>query len=95
MRIERRTQQIRVLKRVDARAAVMGEIQRQNRDQHQQAAQLRKKEKLHRRVYAAFMAPDRDQKIHRDQHELPGKIEKEKIEREKDAGDSRENPQHS
>ena len=93
MRIERRAQQFRVLECIDARGAVMRKVQGEDRDQHQQAAELGEQEKLRRGVHAALVSPDGDEKIHRDQHQFPGEVEKKQIDREEDADDSSENPQ--
>ena len=46
MRTERRAQQFRVLERIDARDVVMSKVKRQDRDQHQQAAELREEKEL-------------------------------------------------
>ena len=67
-------------------------IKRQDRNQHQQSTQLREEKKLHRRVDASFVAPYDDEKIHRDQHQFPGKIEEEQVEGQENADDSRQNP---
>ncbi|WDT81287.1 MAG: hypothetical protein MPW14_05965 [Candidatus Manganitrophus sp.] len=39
------------------------------------------------------MPPDRNQKGHRDQHQLPGEIKEEEIDREKDADDPGQHPE--
>src|SRR5579864_1418321 len=71
----------------------MRKVQGEDRDQHQQAAKLGEQKKLRRGVHAALVSPDGDEKIHRDQHQFPGEVEKKQIDREEDADDSSENPQ--
>ena len=72
---------------------VMGKVQGQDRNQHEQATELGEKEKLYRGICAALAPPDGDQKVHGDEHQLPGEIKKKEVEREEDAEDSSENPQ--
>src|SRR5215510_4375040 len=71
---------------------MVDKVERQNSDQHQQSAQLREQEKLHGRVDAPLVAPYDDQKIHRDQHQLPGEVEEKQVERQEYTRDSCENP---
>src|SRR5215470_13548607 len=54
---------------------MVDKVKRQDGDQHQQSAKLGEQEKLYGRVDASLVAPYNDEKIHRDQHQLPGKIE--------------------
>jgi len=79
---------------VEPSAQASGEVQGQDRNEHQQPAQLGKKEKLCRGICPAVAPPNGDQKIHGDKHQLPGEIEKKQVEREKHADNSGENPQH-
>ena len=72
---------------------MMQEVQRQDGDQHQQPAELREEEKLHGGVHAALVAPDGDQEVHRDQHQFPGEVEQEQIDRQEHAGDAGQDPQ--
>ena len=44
-------------------------------------------------VDAALVTPDRDQEVHRDQHQFPDEVEQEQIERQEDAGDAGQHPQ--
>src|SRR5208282_3547145 len=81
-------QEFRVLKSVNASGLMVNEVQRENRDQHQQATTLGEQEKLGPRVHAPLVAPDDDEEIHRDEHEFPGKVEQEKIHRQEHARDS-------
>src|SRR5208337_3649919 len=89
---ELRAQEFRILEGVNASSLMVEEVQRQNRDQHQQAAALREQEKLGPRVHAPFVSPDDDEEVHRDQHQFPGKIKEEQIHRQEHAYDSRQNP---
>ena len=65
------------------------EIEHQNGDQHQHAADQREEEELDRRVFAPRSAPDADQEIHRQQHDFPEDVEQEEIECQKDAHHAR------
>src|SRR5260370_22249617 len=68
------------------------EVECQNGQQHQQAAELCEEEKLQGRIDAPLVAPYNNQEIHRDQHQLPGEIKQEQIDRQEHADDSRQNP---
>jgi hypothetical protein len=59
--------------------------QRQNRQQHQHAAGHRVQDELHRGVNPPVVAPDADEKVHRDQHRVPEHVEQEQIERDEHA----------
>ncbi len=48
-------------------------------DQHQQAAGHGVEEELDRRVDPPLAAPDADQEVHRDQHDLPEDVEEEEV----------------
>ena len=87
-----RAQQFRIFEGVNARRLVVDKVECQDGDQHQQSAALRKQEKLDGRVDAPLMAPDDNEEIHRDQHEFPGEIEQEQVDRQEDTCDSRQNP---
>src|SRR5215467_13712935 len=71
---------------------MVDKVERQDGDQHQQSAELGEQEKLYGRVDASLVAPYNDEKIHRDQHQLPGKIEKKQVNRKEHAHDCRQNP---
>ena len=71
---------------------MVDKVEGQDGDQHQQSAALREQEKLHGRINAPLVAPDDDEKIHRDQHQFPGEIEQEQVDRQEHAHDSRQNP---
>ena len=60
-------------------------IKRDDRDQHQQAAQGRVNKKLDRRIDAIFAAPDADKEKHRNQRRFKEKIKNEQIERDENA----------
>jgi hypothetical protein len=63
------------------------EVECQDADQHQHRADQCVEEELDRRVQLARPAPDPDQEVHRDQHDLPEHVEQDEIQRA-------ENPQH-
>ena len=66
-----------------------GEPQVDDGDEHQQRAEHRVDEELEARVDAALAAPDADDEIHRDEHDLPHHVEQEEIARQEDAEHSR------
>ena len=53
--------------------------------EHEQRTDERKKHVAKTRTHSGTRSPDPDQKIHRDQHQLPRKIEEQQIERHKNA----------
>src|SRR5207249_11709361 len=55
------------------------EIEGQESEQHQNAAEKRIKKKLDGRIFAPRPAPDADEEVHGQQHEFPENIEEEKI----------------
>ncbi len=61
------------------------EIERQNRDQQQNAACQRIQEELDGGVQPVRSAPHSDEKIHRDQHRFPEHIEQDEIQCREDA----------
>ena len=63
-------------------------------DQHQHAAGHRVEDELDRGVDALVVAPDADQEVHRDQHEVPEDVEEEEVERAEDADHRRLEQQH-
>ena len=60
-------------------------VQRDERDQHQQGADDGVDEELHRRVDATLPAPNADEEVHRDEHELPEHVEQEGVQRDEGA----------
>ncbi len=60
----------------------------QDGDQHQQAPRHGEEEKLDGRIDLSFAAPDADQQIHRDEHDLPEDVEEEEVMGEKRAEDA-------
>ena len=52
---------------------------RDDREQHEQAADEREQEELDRRVDAPRAAPDADDEVHRDEHGLPEHVEEEEV----------------
>src|SRR5271166_5665985 len=71
---------------------MMNKIECEDRDQHQESTKLREQKKLQRRIKASLMTPDDDQEKHRDQHQLPGKVKQEQVDRQEHAHDPRQNP---
>ncbi len=59
-------------------------------DEHQEAADLREEEELHRGLVPVLVAPDVDEEVHRDQHELPEEGEEEQVRGKEDAVHARE-----
>ena len=87
------SQQVGVLKCVSSCHCVMDEVERNNRNQHEEAAELGEYEKLHGCVSPMFMAPDGNQEVHRDEHQFPGKVEEEEIHGQEHPRNSCEDPQ--
>ena len=92
-RRHRRAQQLRVVEGEGARGALVDEVQGQDGDQHQQAADLREDEELDGGVDAALVAPHRDEEVHGHQHHLPEEVEQEQVEGQEDAGQAGQGPQ--
>ena len=61
------------------------EVQHQDGDQHQHAAEQRVEKELDRRIFTPWSAPDADQEVHRQQHDFPEDVEQEEVEGQKDA----------
>ncbi len=59
------------------------EINGQDAQKHEEASGEGKEEKLDRGIFAPGPAPDSDQKIHRNEHDFPNHIKKEKVEGQK------------
>ena len=81
-------QQLLVVEAVDAGVTAVDEVQRQDRHEHRQAAGLGEQEELDRGRCTVLMAPDRDEKVHGNQHQLPEEVEQEEIQGHEDAHDS-------
>ncbi len=83
LQVERHVQAMELgdVERVDAGDAVVVEVERQNAEQHDDAADQRVEEELDRRVEPVGAAPDTDQEIHRHQHHFPEQEEQQEIER--------------
>ena len=64
---------------------LVGERRGEDRDQHQQRSDQRVEDELDRRVDPVRAAPDPDDQVHRDEHELPEDVEEEEVEGEEDA----------
>src|SRR6202022_1279970 len=74
---------------VEAELPGLGEVDRrdrQNRDQHREAADHRIDQEFKGRVDPPPLPPDADQEIKRNQHRPPEDIEKDEIQRQQDAG---------
>src|SRR5690349_7067027 len=67
---------------------ISAEVKREDRQQHQHAAEQSIKKKFDRGIFTPRSAPDADEKIHRQQHDFPKNIKEEKIE-------GTENPHHA
>ncbi len=81
-----------VVEGVDARGAAVCKVEADDGGEHEKAAQLREEEEFDGGPEAVLMAPERDEKIHGHEHELPGKIEEEEVEAEEDAEHARDGP---
>src|SRR5437867_6747593 len=79
---------------VQAGRVVLVEIYGQDPDQHQHRAGERVKKKLDGGVKFSGTAPDSDQEIHRNQHDLPKHVENEEVERHENAEHSRLQQEH-
>ena len=53
-----------------------------NAEQHEDAAGQRVEEELDGRVLVARAAPDADEEVHRQEHDLPEHVEEEEVERD-------------
>ena len=85
-------EQLLVVEGEDAGRLLMKNGQRDDRNQHQQAAQLREEEELRRCVDPPLVTPYADQEVHRHEHQLPEQIEDEQIRSQKDAGYACQHP---
>ena len=70
-------------------AAVVVEVERQDREQHQHRPAQRVEEKLDGRVQLAIAAPDADEEVHRHEHHFPEDVEEEKVQRAERADHAR------
>ena len=75
-------------------AAVEYDVQRDHRDQHQQAAEQAVEQELHRRVLPLADAEAPDHEVHRDQHGLEEDVEQEDVGGREDADHHRLEHQH-
>src|SRR5438132_1031572 len=71
------------------RVRIRGEVEVEDRDQHEDRAEERVEEELDRRILPSRAAPDADQEVHREEHRLPEDEEEEEIERAEDAHHAR------
>jgi hypothetical protein len=74
----------------EARGSPGGRVrpgERDDGDQHEDAAGHRVEDELHRRVDAAVVSPHPDEEVHRDQHGVPEDVEQEQVDRD-------EHPEH-
>ena len=76
-----RIQQLEIIECQDSSAAVVDEYQRKNCHQHEQTAALGENEELDRCIQSLLMAPDRNQEIHRHQHQLPEEEKQKQVQR--------------
>src|SRR5580700_12202372 len=70
---------------VDKERLVRVEVEGDEREQHEDGASERIEEELDGRVLLARAAPDTDEEVHRQQHDLPEHVKEEEIERDEDA----------
>ena len=86
-RVEAEAAQRLVVERAGPRARgdLVGVGHAQDRDEHEQRADERVEDELDRGVDAVGAAPDADDQVHRDEHELPEDVEEEHVEREEHA----------
>ena len=91
--VELSAEQVRIGEGDDAAGIVVQVNQRQDGEQHQQPADLREQEELHRRVGARLMPPNGDQEVHGDQHHFPEHEEQEQVQRGEHANHPGEGPQ--
>ena len=83
-----RQRQVRQRDVVEAEAAgggVVLHVEVEDRHQHQQRADQRVDHELDRRVEPPLAAPDPDDEVHRDQHQLPEDVEDEQVQRDEGA----------
>ena len=64
---------------------VVADREEEDRQEHQEAARHREEEELHRGVDAPRAAPDPDDEVHRDEHDLPEDVEEGEVERDEAA----------
>ncbi len=84
-----RAQQAQVVEGVDAGLAAVDDVQREDGDQHEQAADLGEQEELDGRVDAPLVPPEGDQEVHGDEHHLEEEVEEEQVEGEEHADQRR------
>ena len=77
-----------ILLRADEVAHV-GEVEGQQRDQDEHAAEQRVEEELDGGILAARPAPDADEEVHRQQHHFPEDVEQEEVQRQERAEHAR------
>jgi hypothetical protein len=87
-RVRREGAELREVEGADPRTGVrglVGEAGRQDRHEHEQRADEGVQDELDRRVDAVAAAPDPDDQVHRDEHDLPEDVEQEQVQREEHA----------
>jgi hypothetical protein len=67
------------------RCGAGGDVQHRDGRQHEQRAEHREHDVLDGRARAVLRAPDADDEVHRHEHELPGQVEQQQIERHEHA----------
>ena len=70
-------------------AAVVEEVERQDREQHDHRSRQRVDEELDRGVEFPRTAPDADDEVHRHEHDFPENVEEEEVERAERADHAR------
>ena len=76
---------VEAARRLVARHRLRVEVEREDAEEHHHRADQREEEELDRRVQTPRAAPDPDQEVHRDEHDLPEHVEEEHVEGAEDA----------
>ena len=74
------SQEVAVIEGERAAGHPVHNCQHDDGHKHQEPADLREQEELHRGTVPVLVSPDVDEEIHRDEHQLPEKSEKEEVE---------------
>jgi hypothetical protein len=93
-RAEGGVDQLAELERARVAAARRVDIERDHRDQHEQAAEQAVQQELHRRVLSLAGTVTADHEVHRDEHGLEEHVKQEDVRRREDADHHRLEHQH-
>ncbi len=80
--------------RIGARGPVVGGVEDEDGDEHEEAAEHGEEDELHRRVDAAPAAPNADEEVHRDEHGFPEDVEEEQVHRDENTDHARLEQEH-